>query len=194
MKTIAWDIDDVLNDFMRDWFEKSYLAENPKSLVSYFDLKENPPNSLLGMTIDDYRSSLDKYRSTRFLSDTKPVPIVMQWFQQYGSRFRHIALTAVPLNSTPYSSFWLFRYFGQWIRTFHFVPSKRRNEDIPLYDRDKGEYLAMRENVDVLIDDNEDNINSAKDKGIQCILMPRPWNKENKSIEDVLASLLSING
>ena len=33
MKTIAWDVDDVLNDCMRTWFERTWLPAHPGCAV-----------------------------------------------------------------------------------------------------------------------------------------------------------------
>ena len=44
MKTVIWDVDDVLNDLMRCWFEKSWLLSHPECTLTYEDLTQNPPS------------------------------------------------------------------------------------------------------------------------------------------------------
>ncbi len=48
MKTIVWDIDDVLNDLTRAWFETAWLPAHRECRLTYEELKVNPPHELLG--------------------------------------------------------------------------------------------------------------------------------------------------
>lgn len=176
MKTIAWDIDDVLNDLMREWLERKWLAEHPDCPVRYDDVAENPPARLLDTTLDSYLKSLDEFRLSPLYQEMRPVKEVADWFEKNGSGFRHIALTAVPLVAAPASAQWVFEHFGRWIRTFHFVPSRREGESISQYDNDKGGFLKWIRKVDVLVDDSLANIQSAHKAGVKGIIMPRPWN------------------
>jgi hypothetical protein len=190
MKTIAWDVDDVLNDLMRCWFEEKWLPTHQECKKGYEDLKENPPHRILGINLDEYLKSLDEYRLSDEYPRMKPVKDVMDWFFLYGTEFRHIALTAVPINASSISAQWVIKNFGKWIRTFHFVPSKRSQEDIPEYEKEKGDFLQWFGKVDVLIDDNPENIRSAERAGIKGILIPRPWNNQNQSVKEILQSLI----
>jgi len=131
MKTIAWDIDDVLNDLMLLWFKQKWVAEHRDCRLRYEELTENPPHKLLEVGLNDYLGSLDEYRLSPLYQQMSPIQEVRGWFVKYGGNFRHIALTAVPLIAAPASAQWVFKNFGTWIRTFHFVPSKRGGQDIP---------------------------------------------------------------
>lgn len=192
MKTIAWDVDDVLNDLMQAWFELKWIKGNSTCKLRYADIAENPPHRLLGTGIEEYLSSLDEFRLSPLYQQMNPVKEVIEWFSKYGSSFRHIALTSVPLGATSASSQWVFRHFGKWIRTFHFVPSNRSQENLPEYEKDKSDFLEWFGKVDIFIDDNMKNIKSAEKAGVHCILMPRPWNNSENTIEDTLSMLLSI--
>ena len=183
MKTIAWDVDDVLNDLMRVWFEQKWLVEHPECMIRYEGITENPPHRLLKSGIDEYLKSLDEFRLSALYQQMPPVKEVREWFAKHGHRFRHIALTAAPLIAVSASAQWMFRNFGTWIRTFHFIPSERQGQDIPKYDRDKAAFLRWLEKADVLIDDNMANINDAEKIGVRGVLFPRPWNNSTKSIE-----------
>jgi hypothetical protein len=66
------------------------------------------------------------------------------------------------------------RNFGIWIRTFHFVPSKRKEDAIPQYDRDKEDVLQRLGIVDLFIDDNAEYVAAAQNVGINALLFPRP--------------------
>ncbi len=192
MITIAWDIDDVLNDLMRCWFKEKWLPVHQECKKTYEDLKENPPHKVLGASLHEYLKSLDEYRLSEQYPQMRPVQNIMEWFLQFGRNFRHIALTAVPITASPISAHWVIKNFGRWIRTFHFVPSKRSQEDIPEYERDKADFLQWFGKADIYIDDNLENIESAKKAGIQSVLMPRPWNNQNHSVEEILQSLISL--
>ncbi len=180
MITIAWDVDDVLNDLMRLWFVREWLPYNRDSSLTCEDIVENPPHQLLGLSEVEYLSSLDNFRLSKVAQQMQPVPEVFSWFKEYGGRFRHIALTARSLQTVPTASSWVFQYFGCWIRSFHFIPAKRKGQSIPEYDQTKGDFLRWFGKVDILIDDSDLNINLAKAEGIKGILMPRPWNGERK--------------
>jgi FMN phosphatase YigB (HAD superfamily) len=185
MKTIIWDVDDVLNDFMRVWFD-TWRAEHSHCAFSYDDLRQNPPYEVLGITMEEYLQSLDTFRQTGSYKDMVPKREVTNWFVQNGYRFHHSVLTAVPLRAAPTSAQWVFRHFGTWIRTFHFVPSRRTGEIIPEYDQNKAELLKRMNAADLFIDDNVFNIESAREAGINVLVFPRPWNENAVSCREAL--------
>lgn len=190
MKTIVWDIDDVLNSLMKDWFEQKWLIENSGSLLIYNDIVQNPPHEVLKISFDDYKSSLDVFR-TQYGKLLKPVPEIISWFKDYGSNYRHIALTAVPIPLSPTSAEWIFTHFGNWIRSFNIVPSRRETDPPFEYYSTKKEFLESFGKVDLLIDDNVFNIEGAKELGIKTILFPQPWN--NRVFNTPQKSLQMLN-
>jgi FMN phosphatase YigB (HAD superfamily) len=194
MKTIAWDVDDVLNDLTRAWFEQFWEPAHLACARGYDQLVENPPDKLLGITRAEYLASLDAFRLSEIASAMKPVSEVLAWFQRHGSSFRHLALTATPLRAAPNSAAWVLRHFGTWIRSFHLVPSPRADETIPVYDETKADFLRWFGKVDVFVDDNPANTRAAEQLGIQTILIPRPWNSNQLTLAqtlDVLTECLS---
>lgn len=188
MKTIVWDVDDVLNNFMEEWFEKQWLKTHPECKVIFHDLVENPPHKRLGITLSDYRNSLDEFRKN-YGSQFKPVPEVLDWFIKNGHNYRHIALTAVPIAFSNISASWVFTYFGRWIRSFNVVPSPRDTDPDFTYDISKKEYLQWLGKGDILVDDNLININDAASLGLEVIIFPKPWNGIVTSKIDVLKKL-----
>ncbi len=192
MKTLAWDVDDVLNNLIGEWFEKHWLKNNPGCKLSYEDLTENPAFRILGVGYEDYLKSLDEFRLLPAASGMMPAPEVLLWFRNHGSKFRHIGLSARPIMSVPGLAEWVFKHFGRWIRTFHFVPSLRSQEDIPVYDSSKKEYLRWLGKADILIDDMPENIEAARELGIKGVLIPRPWNSAPEGIDRALESLTSM--
>jgi 5'(3')-deoxyribonucleotidase len=190
MKTIVWDVDDVLNDLMKEWFGR-FRLDHPSCLVSFEDLIENPPHHILGIAFDDYINSLDNFRSQYFMSLT-PNPEILNWFRKYGILYRHIALTAAPLATANESSRWVMKHFGVWIRTFHFLPSLRSGENLPIYDQSKIDFLKWLNKGDVIIDDNINNLRGSRDASLNTILWPRPWNSSRQSISEILCYLNGI--
>ncbi len=198
MLTIAWDVDDVLNDLMRSWFE-AWRDDQPECAICYEDLRQNPPDALLGISRSAYLESLDRFRIERF-HELTPTPEVLSWFEAHGGRFRHIAITAAPLLAASASASWVMRHFGRWIRSFHIVPSSRDGEDLPDSNRSKnprskGEMLAELGRVDVLVDDDPNNLVGALAIGVQGVLAPRPWNAawiDDGGLESALAQILSL--
>ncbi len=184
MKTIAWDVDDVLNNLMQSWFE--WFKNRKKLNLDFQDITENPPYKILNISITEYIQSLDEFRLSNLYQEMKPAEEVLEWFKNYGKYFRHIALTATPLIAAPTTAQWVFKNFGRWIRTFHFVPSRRENINVPDYDIDKSDFLKWFGKVDILVDDNEKNINNAKKWGISVILFPAQWNSSKLSKEEAL--------
>ena len=191
MLTIAWDVDDVLNDLMRYWLE-SRRAGRAGSAPVYEDLTENPPHTLLGIEKEHYLRSLDEFRLSSAFQAMPPDPEICAWLAQHGHRFHHLALTATPRKAASASAAWVFRHFGDWIRTFHFVPSLRPGEELPAYDLTKADYLRRWAGVDVFIDDSEMNLNGAKDLGIRCFLVSRPWNSGGMTVAEILGALSTL--
>ena len=194
MLTIVWDRDDVLNDLMRCWLEQWWKRFHPECSVRYEQLSENPPHRILGISLEEYLASLDEFRLSEQATEMKPIPEVLAWFKQFGHLYRHIALSATALDTAPAAAAWTFRHFGTWIRSFHLVPSARKDQDIPQYDADKGAYLRWLEKGDVLIDDSPINVELARHCGIAGVLVPRPWNPQHGSITDALQRLLTMTG
>ena len=179
--TIAWDVDDVLNDLTRQWFERAFLPSNPGRELAYDDITANPPHALLGLSLDTYLESLDAFREAHY-DGLAPSPEVLRWFERRGERYHHLAITAAPLATAHHSASWVVRHFGRWIRGFFFIPSPRDGCAAQTYDRSKGETLARLGGVATLVDDSPHNVQGALDRGVDAVLFPRPWNDANKTL------------
>ncbi len=182
MKTIVWDVDDVLNSLTRTWLETQ-----PDCALTFAGLTENPPHRLLGISREAYLRSLDEFRLSRFAALEPAVP-VRRWFEAHGHQFRHVALTATPLETAPLSAAWVMRHFGRWIRTFAVAPSPRPDDPGPVIDPSKAGYLRWWGRADVLIDDNPAHVSAARTLGITGLLAAQPWNR-GIAIEQILAGL-----
>lgn len=188
MITLVWDVDDVLNDLTRRWFEDSWRPTHPTSPLAYDGLTQQPPAALLGVSEAEYLASLDDYRARKF-DQLAPDPGVLRWFEERGGAYRHLALTATPMRHAPVVAAWVMRHFGPWIRAFAVLPSPREGESLPAYDRDKGECLAWLGVGDVFIDDNPANIRAVALRGVRTIVAPRPWNDATLPLLNALESL-----
>lgn len=191
MQTIVWDVDDVLNDLTKEWFEQDWLVTHPECNIGYTQLISNPPDALLNIKMDEYHIYLDSFRQLHGM-DLKPLKEVLSWFQKFGHQYRHIVLTSTPLFYTPHSSEWVFHKYGEWIRSFNFVPSARKNSDSFIYDLNKASFLSSFKKVDLFIDDNEKNIEEARKTGINSVLMPRPWNSSTLTIKEFIDNLVDL--
>jgi FMN phosphatase YigB (HAD superfamily) len=191
--TIAWDIDDVLNNLTACWLEKKWKTEHPDCSLNYKDIKENPPHRILGVRLDEYLQSLDEFRLSNLYLEMEPSDLAIDWFRSYGTRFRHMALTSVPILAAHQSASWVMKNFGLWIRTFHVVPSRRTGMEHIYYEQTKADYLSWlnsrEEKVQIYIDDNPNNILQAEEMGVKCCLVSRPWNKGGILLEDILSDL-----
>ena len=188
MQTIVWDVDDVLNNLMHAWFTKAWMKEHPECRIEYSGLTENPPHVILGVTLEQYLASMDAFRKTESGMHLTPNAAVLDWFGQYGSSFRHIALTARPLQTAPEVASWVMLHFAAWIRCFCIVPT-RVGDDVPMYDRGKGDYLRWLGKGDVLVDDAEENLNQATELGLRTVAWPQPWNRSTQNTTKTLLEL-----
>lgn len=190
MKLIVWDIDDVLNDLLKCWFEDfNQSTATKKKKMAYKDLSQNPPYAVLGITRHAFLASLDKFRISKKGRNLTPNPQILEWLRQYGSGFRHMALTSRPRKSMPMISEWLFRHFGDWIRTVSFVPSFRKMENLPVYDGSKSEFLKWFKKADFFIDDTAENVKAAELLGIKAFEYPQPWNGSPLTAEEIFYNL-----
>jgi hypothetical protein len=188
MLTVAWDIDDVLNELMQAWFSEAWLPSHPDCNLSYSDITENPPDRVLGITRVEYLASLDTFRVSAGAANLKPIPEVLQWFAEFGAEYRHIAITVRPLDSVSHAAEWVFRHFGNYIRSFAVVPS-RPPAGVPIYDRSKAEFLEWLGKADILVDDSDENIRAAEKLGMRGILFPQPWNRSSLTVRQALESV-----
>jgi hypothetical protein len=186
MKTVIWDVDDVLNDLMRAWFEEYATLSGADSHVTYDRLTSNPPHELLGISRMEYLESLDKFRLSGMAEKMKPVAEISEWFCHYGHSCHNVALTAAPLSASPVSAEWVMRNFGRWIRSFNVVPSPRHGIETAQYHGDKSDFLGWWGKADILVDDSEENIAGAVSLGIRAVLFPRPWNRSVLTIKETL--------
>jgi hypothetical protein len=99
-----------------------------------------------------------------------------------------MVLTARPLESAPHVSEWVFRHFGDYVRSVAVVPL-RLNPGVPEYDRTKEDYLRWFGRADILIDDCPENIQAAEGLGMRGLLYPQPWNGKLRSEADAMAQL-----
>jgi hypothetical protein len=193
MQTIVWDVDDVLNSLMHTWFTRAWMKEHPECRTEYSGLTENPPHFILGVLQEQYLASIDAFRKTESGMHLTPNAAVLDWFGQYGSSFRRIALTARPLQTAPEIAWWVMRHSGLWIRCFGVVPT-RVSEDVPMYDRGKGHYLRWLGKGDVLVDDGEENLSQATELGLRTVTWPQPWNRSTQDTTQALLELTSKAG
>ncbi|MBA4388989.1 MAG: hypothetical protein C0404_13490 [Verrucomicrobia bacterium] len=177
---------------MKVWLENSWVPEHPGATITYDALKANPPHELLGVDRETYLSSLDAFRLSGRYDRMEPNRVVLEWFQAHGAGSRHVALTRAPMAAAHISAAWVMKHFGVWIRTFHLIPSPRRRQELPVYDGNKGEYLAHIGGADLLIDDAMDNAGSALESGVKTLLFPRPWNTSRMSVNQLLDEITRI--
>jgi len=189
MLTIAWDVDDVLNNLMHDWLINEWLPKHPKCSISYNEITKNPPLEILAITEKEYIKSLDSFRLSIQGQNLNPVPEVLEWFNNFGHKYHHIALTATPLDTAPLSAKWVIKHFGKWIRSFNFVPSHRIQHMTFNYHKNKIDYLSWWGHADILVEDNPETVLAAQSIGIRTLLIPRPWNESTHTIKDALKSL-----
>jgi hypothetical protein len=187
--TVVWDVDDVLNDLMAAWLTHAWAPAHPDRPVPYADVRANPPNELLGIGLVDYIASLDAFRAGEGYAALEPNPRILAWLDANGERCRHVALTATAFRAVPATAAWVLRHFGRWIREFAFVPAARAGEDLPCFDRDKGEWIARRSGPVVLVDDSPANLAAAAAVGAGTVRWPQPWNAEPAQPVDALAEL-----
>lgn len=192
MLTIAWDVDDILNDLMYCWLIGKWLVEHPDCKVNFEQITQNPPERIINSTMEEYQMSLDSFRLSKAYSEMKPNPQILEWFERSGDKARHIALTSVPIKAAHISASWVINNFGKWIRSFNFVPSLKPGEQAPEYDCTKTAYLKWLNKVDILVEDNAQNIREAKELGIKCVLVKKPWNKGNLAVNDALAEINKV--
>lgn len=174
MQTIVWDIDDVLNDLLRDWFDSAGCELATRPGLSYSDLTSNPPHEALGVPRETYLASLDRFRRSDY-PGIAPLPESRSWFARHGHRAHHVALTAVPLPAAHLSAEWVIRHYGEWIRTFAFAPSRGAGPSRPDVVT-KTEYLRWLGKTGVYVDDREENVAGVESLGFRAVMMPRPWN------------------
>lgn len=189
MKTIVWDIDDVLNDCTKRWLEKGWLPYHRDCHVQYENLTENPPHKLLGVSKTEYLDSLDQFRLCSEAAEMVPDARVLKWFRSHGPHFRHLCLTARPRQTVFPAIEWVLRYYGEWFQMFSFVPSERPGEPPGHPDRDKRDFLSWLGKADYFIDDSADNIDKAKSLGIETFLVDQPWNQSDLTLVDILEAL-----
>jgi len=176
--TLVWDVDDVLNQLTRAWFEQAWLSTHPDCPVTESaQLTENPMHRLLGVTREEYLASLDAFRAAGYAA-LVPDADILAWMSRNGDKFRHVALTAVPLASASCSGEWIYRHWGRWIRSIHVVPSPRTGQEAPSWDASKVEYLRWFGHADVvLIEDNPVACAAAVAAGFSALRVPQPWNR-----------------
>jgi hypothetical protein len=171
MITIVWDVDDVLNDLLRDWRARPGAPAG----APYDALAHNPPHEQLAISREAYLASLDAFREERY-DRVAPLAETLAWFERHGDRARHVALTAVPAPFAHRSAEWVVRHYGRWIRTFAFTPSRGAGPTRPDA-AVKTEYLRWLGKGEVYVDDREDNVRAVEALGLRGVLFPRPWNR-----------------
>lgn len=191
-KVIAWDVDDVLNDLLVS-FLKNMQSTGAMRHVVYKDLINNPPHAAFNMPLEQYLHNLDQFR-LRHYADLIPSAAVLQWFKTHGDRFLHVAVSSAPRNYATHSAAWVMRWYGDWIRSYNFVPSPRDADTTTIKKAGyptKADFLCSFKKIDLFIDDNSINVEAVAKLGIPTILWPQPWNNSTQSAEEALNAIES---
>lgn len=190
MKVIMWDVDDVLNNLMGEWFRSTWKPLHPACSLDYQGITKNPPHDLLGVDKQVYLQSLDSFRRQSF-NVLKPIPEMVDWFRLYGCKAEHVVVTSVPVIAAHQSAEWVFTHFGEWVRSFNIVPSPREGS------RDHGatsksDFMRTFSKVDIVVEDNPETIRSMREMGISAVTIPRPWNDSRQTLESTLNGLTKL--
>lgn len=191
MKTIVWDVDDVLNKLTYEWLAWFKVLHPELTDFEFKQISTNPPHEILKISKSEYLSSLDEFRLTHG-SNLTPNEEILTWFEQYGHQFRHMALTAQPLVSAHVGAGWVFKHFSRWIRSFNVVPSMRSSDPDFNYFKNKKEALASFGEVSLFVDDAIHNINYAKELNIPTVLFAAPWNLTDSNSIDEIKEVLNL--
>ena len=127
----------------------------------------NPPHAEIGASLDEYLASLDDFAARGIWRTWRHLEEAVAWFEQHGDRYRHIALTAVPLEFASISAAWTLRHFGDGSVGFTSYRPIAPGETIPRYDATKGDFLTRSGNVSAFVDDHAGNVEAAAALGIQ---------------------------
>ena len=191
MLTIVWDVDDVLNDLMAQWFAaRDGFPRIPTVGLAYRDLTANPPHLALGVERSEYLSSLDAFHQTEPRREpARPPPKCSP-----GSAAMAIASATshsprARSRPLPTVAHWVFRHFGAWIRCFGVVPSRAAARRSPRTTHTKAEFLAWLGRGDILIDDSPQNIQQAQSLGLKTLMPRQPWNQSPLTLESLLHTL-----
>ena len=181
---VVFDIDDTLNSLMEQWL--IYFNINNNTNFKYDQLMSNPPHEFLDISEEKYLNSLDKFREEKYLS-LQPKQKILNWFKEYGDKFYFAGLTSVPRKFAGKSAFWTMKYFGNWIRSFNFSPSKREDQEDIRHNELKADWL-YRNHADIFIDDDWNECVNACELGIVSYLIKQPWN-DGFELEEILKKL-----
>jgi hypothetical protein len=194
---ILWDVDDVLNQLMKEWLKSWHQQDGVgQSHLSFDQLTDNPPHKQIGISLEEYYRSLDEFRNSLTARDLIPNRQVLHWFNQHGKGHVHIALTARPVLTMPNQAAWIYDHFGQWIQSVVTVAPARKHVDRQQHGtfETKVAYAKWLGKPSVLIDDNQENIASVKGICPFALLFPQPWNASRQKADEVLSQLTEYLG
>jgi len=190
MKVIMWDVDDVLNDLLGEWFRSTWQPLHPTCSVDYEGLSKNPPHEVLGVDKQEYLQSLDAFRMQSFKA-LKPIPEMVDWFKKYGLRAEHVVVTSVPVIAANHSAEWVFTHFGEWVRSFNIVPSPRHGSR-GHGATSKSDYIRTFSKIDIIVEDNPETILAMREMGLSTVTIPRPWNDSKQTLQSTLNGLTKL--
>jgi hypothetical protein len=116
----------------------------------------------------------------------KPNTEIIRWFDNWGGKYRHLALTARSIKTVSPAVKWLLHHFGDWFQTVSFVPSQRPDEHPKQPDKSKREFLAWLGKADYFIDDHAENVIGTADLGVRPFLVSQPWNDSSLKLIEIL--------
>lgn len=187
MLTIAWDVDDVLNNLMQAWLED--YCEQKNIEFAYENLTTNPPHELLGITLGEYLTSLDEFRKSKKALYMEPNLEILNWMEKNEGKYKHVALSATSCETAKYGAFWVMKNFSKWINSYNIVPSYRAGENFLRQNETKKDFLQWTNFVDILIEDSEKNFTEASSIGIKSFLVAKPWNNGVRTIKEILEEI-----
>lgn len=186
---ILWDLDDTLNPLMRSWLEWAGQQMDKSALPPYSKIRRNPPHQLIGITLEEYLVSLDRFRQSTEAACMPVESNVLEWFNTQGHRFEHHVLTARPHATVHAAAEWVFRNLGEWIRHFHFVPALRPGVALPDAGASKASMIKQLGGFDYFLDDTEQNLSGINEYVGRCFLVPQPWNCQSLTLSQILKKI-----
>jgi uncharacterized protein len=178
---IALDIDDVVIDFNRGFFDfynhkygTHYVHENR---VTYHY------HTIFDISQEDAQKEYDEYTFSKFHQDTLPVGGVREALVQLRAHELFL-ISARPEKKREVTIRWLESHLGEslkYIQGIYLTGQHRKDKDLS---KTKGE-IAKDLGIDIFIEDAPSNATEIASHGIKVLLFDTPWNKNVSEHESI---------
>jgi 5'(3')-deoxyribonucleotidase len=173
IRKIAFDIDGVLADFIGSFLH--FYNRRNKTHFRLEDIKFYNPSEVFGISREFLMNEMEEFYKSPLFKSLPPIEGSKEAIRQlYRTNLLYV-VTSRPSKLYGETTLFLRNHFPDRFLKVH-ITNGHRGEGI----KEKKSDVCLCNGYQVIIEDSADEVNDCAEKGIEAIILTRPWNIDEK--------------